>query len=80
MQRIAMEIDSAQAEIAEAESTDSPYPEMLEHRLSARRSEPWDQEHGRVRSRRRPCRFGAQHRFCDRLVGGAQAIESGIRR
>jgi hypothetical protein len=32
--RIAKEIDSAQAEIAEAESTDNPYREMLETALS----------------------------------------------
>jgi hypothetical protein len=32
--RIAKEIDSAQAEIAEAKSTDSPYREMLETALS----------------------------------------------
>jgi hypothetical protein len=32
--RIAKEIDSARAEIAEAESTDSPYREMLETALS----------------------------------------------
>ena len=38
--RIAKEIDSAQAEIAEAESTDSPYREMLETALSYMRRCP----------------------------------------